>query len=76
MAATAPSSEYHPAIQRLDPGDDAFTVTWTDAHESIFHYVWLRFNCACDTCGDLDSGIGNVMMADIPEGGFTARSDV
>jgi len=67
MAAAAPNGECGPAILRLDPGDDAFTVTWTDAHESVFHYVWLRFNCACDACGDLDSGIGNVMMADIPE---------
>ena len=67
MAATDPRSEYGPAILRLDSGEDAFTVKWTDGHESIFHYVWLRFNCACDTCGDLDSGIGNVMMADIPE---------
>ena len=33
----------------------------------VFHYVWLRFNCACETCGDLDSGIGTVVMADIPE---------
>ena len=67
MAAASPSSEPRPAIRQLATGDDAFIVEWTDAHESVFHYVWLRFNCACDACGDLDSGIGDVMMADIPE---------
>ena len=67
MAATSPSSGCDPAIEHLDTGDDAFTVKWTDAHVSVFHHVWLRFNCACDSCGDPDSGIGNVMMADIPE---------
>ena len=55
------------AIRRVDSGDRAFAVEWADGHESVFHYVWLRFNCACDVCGDLDSGIGKVMMADIPE---------
>ena len=67
MEATALRSEFDPTIQHLDTGDDAFTVKWTDAHVSVFHFVWLRFNCACDSCGDLDSGIGNVMMADVPE---------
>ena len=67
MVATALSSEAGPAIRVLESGDRAFTVQWTDGHESVFHFVWLRFNCACETCGDLDSGIGTVMMADIPE---------
>ena len=55
-----------PAIARLHIGERAFEVQWSDDHESVFHFVWLRFNCACETCGDLDSGIGTVMMADIP----------
>ena len=67
MEATALRSEFDPTIQHLDTGDDAFTVKWTDAHVSVFHFVWLRFNCACASCGDLDSGIGNVMMTDVPE---------
>ncbi len=66
MAVTAFPAHDAPAIRRLDPGDRAFSVGWNDGHESVFHYVWLRFNCACATCGDLDSGIGTVMMADIP----------
>ncbi len=67
MAVTAFRSEAHPAIRRLDTGERAFNVEWSDGHESVFHFVWLRFNCACETCGDLDSGIGTVMMADIPK---------
>ena len=67
MAVTAFRSGADPAIRRLDTGERAFKVEWSDGHESVFHFVWLRFNCACKTCGDLDSGIGTVMMADIPE---------
>ena len=67
MAVVALHRERRPEIRRLDTGDRAFQVGWADGHESVFHYVWLRFNCACETCGDLDSGIGTVMMADIPE---------
>lgn len=67
MATTDPRSGKAPAIARLHIGERAFDVQWSDGHESVFHFVWLRFNCACETCGDLDSGIGTVMMADIPE---------
>ena len=66
MTVTTSSRTVDPAIQALDRGERAFNVTWCDEHESVFHYVWLRFNCACEMCGDLDSGIGTVMMADIP----------
>ena len=53
-------------LKSLSSEDRAFKVEWSDGHVSEFHYVWLRYNCACDLCGDLDSGIGTVMMADIP----------
>ena len=61
------SDTLDPAIRHLDTGERAFTVQWVDGHESLFHFVWLRFNCACEICGDLDSGIGTVMMCDIPD---------
>ena len=67
MAVTAFRSGVDSAIRRLNTGERAFKVEWSDGHESVFHFVWLRFNCACETCGDLDSGIGTVMMADIPK---------
>ena len=66
MTVTKLSSKFDSAIRALDTGDRAFNVRWCDEHKSVFHYVWLRFNCACNICGDLDSGIGTVMMADIP----------
>ena len=66
MTVPVLSDNLAPSIQQLDTGDRAFQVKWADGHESVFHHVWLRFNCACELCGDLDSGIGTVMMADIP----------
>ena len=67
MAANALRNGDNLAIQGLCTHERRFEIKWTDGHESVFHYVWLRFNCACQACGDLDSGIGTVMMADIPE---------
>ena len=67
MAANALRHGDNPAIQGLGTDERGFEIKWADGHESVFHYVWLRFNCACQACGDLDSGIGTVMMADIPE---------
>ena len=28
------------------------TITWHDGHQSVFHTIWLRDNCSCDSCGD------------------------
>jgi len=66
MAVNAVNSTVELAIRQLDTGERAFPVHWADGHESVFHFVWLRFNCACEICGDLGSAIGTVMMADIP----------
>ena len=32
------------------------TITWHDGHQSVFHTVWLRDNCSCDSCGDHSGG--------------------
>ena len=66
MVATTSIQNVDCAIRGFESAERAFHVDWRDGHQSVFHYVWLRFNCACDICGDLDSGIGTVMMADIP----------
>ncbi|MEZ4864669.1 MAG: TauD/TfdA family dioxygenase [Caldilineaceae bacterium] len=31
---------------------DAVAVTWADGHQSRFHCMWLRDNCACEHCID------------------------
>ena len=32
------------------------TITWHDGHQSVFHTIWLRDNCSCDSCGDHSGG--------------------
>lgn len=54
-------------IQRVQANDRHLMIDWGDAHQSVFHYVWLRFNCACEQCGDLDSGVGTLLITEIPE---------
>ena len=41
----------HP-IRSVVAEDRAFRVVWDDGRVSLFHYVWLRDNCACETCID------------------------
>lgn len=60
------------SITRVETAARSVLVDWVDGHQSVFHHVWLRFNCGCDQCGDLDSGIGTLMITDVPED-ITAR---
>ena len=33
--------------------EDGFVrVQWSDGQEGSFHFMWLRDNCACDSCID------------------------
>ncbi len=41
-------------------------VIWGDGHQSRFHAIWLRFNCACEACGSTASGIRHLRLTDIP----------
>lgn len=54
-------------IKRVETGERSVRVDWGDAHQSVFHHVWLRFNCVCEQCGDLDSGIGTLLITDVPK---------
>lgn len=38
-----------------------------DGHESIFHYLWLRDNCSCSSCGRHDSGSRFQALLELPE---------
>ena len=55
------------SIRQIEARERYLLLDWEDTHQSVFHWVWLRFNCACEQCGDLDSGIGTLLITDIPE---------
>ena len=45
----------------------AIRVKWPDGHTSTFHFIWLRDNCACKTCGAHASGSRFQALLDIPD---------
>ena len=63
----APAGDGSTRIVDLSIGEEALAVLWGDGHESAFHFPWLRYNCACEICGDPDSGIGTLLITDYPE---------
>ena len=40
-------------------------VKWSDGHVSLFHYVWLRDNCYCETCGETMVGVRFLRVHDL-----------
>ena len=52
-------------IRSMKQGERAVTVDWEDGHRSTFHYLWLRYNCACSICGNPETGVGSLMLTDI-----------
>lgn len=53
-------------IQRVEPNGRQLVVHWADGHLSDFHYVWLRYNCWCDDCGDTRPGLRQLQLPQIP----------
>ena len=37
-------------LTQLKPAANRLEIDWADGHHSVFHYVWLRDNCACPLC--------------------------
>lgn len=42
-------------------------ISWADGAVSHFHYVWLRDNCLCESCGDPAVGRKMLRITSIPE---------
>lgn len=51
-------------------------VVWDDETQSHFHAVWLRDNCGCRECRDIQSGERLLYTADIPDGLSATQSHV
>ncbi|MBM3601803.1 MAG: DUF971 domain-containing protein [Alphaproteobacteria bacterium] len=54
-AASTSSLEAGHRIVRIEREARKLRVIWGDGHQSVFHYVWLRDNCACAQCGEAGS---------------------
>lgn len=64
VLTVAPSPEN--VIRHLEKGERAIMIDWADGHRSRFHYLWLRYNCACSLCGNPETGIGSLLITDFP----------
>ncbi len=53
-------------VQQLAQADRQLTITWADGHQSVFHTIWLRDNCACEACGDHSGGHRFLELGNIP----------
>jgi len=54
-------------IAGIGADDTRLSVTWEDAHMSVFHHMWLRDNCNCPECGgDPMDNRRRLKIGDIP----------
>ena len=52
-------------IRRVDEQANGLTMSWTDGHQSFFHFIWLRDCCYCDDCGDSYSSNRYLVPSDV-----------
>lgn len=45
------------AITTVTRNDSSLTVEWENGESGLFHYMWLRDCCYCETCGDCHSSL-------------------
>ena len=50
------SLEFAGLVTEVMSDERRATITWHDGHQSVFHTIWLRDNCSCDSCGDHSGG--------------------
>ncbi len=53
----------------------AIRINWADGHTSLYHYIWLRDNCACAACGPHSSGSRFQALLDIPDDIAPSQAD-
>lgn len=52
-------------ISQIQPDRDKLLIHWGDGHCSSFHYIWLRDNCYCSSCGDPRRGEKSFHLLDL-----------
>jgi len=65
-SAALNSCDTAPGLTGFSQCEDGLILRWSDGHESLFHFVWLRDCCYCEECGDSYSSKRFVLPSDIP----------
>ena len=47
--------------------DNELFILWEDGHESLYHPVWLRHQCACSECGTPLNAVRGLRIHHIPD---------
>ena len=55
------------SIERAELSNGGLAITWADGHESRFHAIWLRHQCACASCGTPMNAVRGIRLHHIPE---------
>ncbi len=51
-----------PQLSSASIDDGLVKLSWSDASNSIFHPIWLRDNCRCESCGDPEIGYRSLRL--------------
>lgn len=54
-----------PVITHAEQSDKGITLTFSDGHSALFHNIWLRDCCYCETCGDSYSSKRYIVPSDL-----------
>ena len=60
------TGEIDRTIDQVTQGPGALKITWSDGAKSEFHYIWLRDNCRCATCGEPSTGRRQLRLTELP----------
>lgn len=58
-------SDYAPQLNAANIDNGLIKLNWSDATSSIFHPIWLRDNCRCESCGDPAIGYRNLRLTSL-----------
>lgn len=58
-------SNNDPQLNSASINLDLVEVTWSDDSSSIFHPLWLRDNCRCESCGDPAIGYRKLRLTEL-----------
>ncbi len=55
-------SDDAPQLNAANIDNGLIRLDWSDTTSSIFHPIWLRDNCRCESCGDPAIGYRNLRL--------------